>query len=148
MGMKKLINNPSDVVDELVEGFVLANEHLVRKHPVLNAVIRNDAPVHGKVGVVIGGGAGHEPLFLEYVGRGMADVAAHGQIFAAPSPDVILAAIRAVSSGKGVMLLYNNYEGDRLNFDMAQDLARDEGIEVATVLINDEVASAPRGEEA
>jgi dihydroxyacetone kinase-like protein len=147
MGMKKLINDPLDVVPELVEGFVLANERLVHKHPRVNAVIRNDAPVPGKVGVVVGGGAGHEPLFLEYVGAGMADAAAHGQVFTSPSPDVILEAIRAVSSGRGVMLLYNNYEGDRLNFDMAQDMARDEGIEVATVLINDEVASAPRGEE-
>ncbi len=93
-------------------------------------------------------GAGHEPLFLEYVGPGMADAEAHGQIFASPSPDVILAAVRSVSSGNGVMLLYNNYEGDRLNFDMAQDMARDEGFEVVTVLITDEIASAPRGEEA
>ena len=106
MAMKKLINDPQDVVDELVEGFVLANEGLVRKDPELNAVFRSDAPVEGKVAVVIGGGAGHEPLFLEYVGPGMADAAAHGQVFAAPSPDVILAAIRAVSAGRGVMLLY------------------------------------------
>jgi len=148
MAMKKLMNDPLNVVPELVEGFALANERLVHKHPRVNAVIRNDAPVPGKVAVVIGGGAGHEPLFLEYVGPGMADAAAHGQVFTSPSPDVILAAVRAVSSGRGVMLLYNNYEGDRLNFDMAQDMARDEGIEVVTVLINDEVASAPRGEEA
>jgi len=147
MAMKKLINDPQDVVDELVEGFVLANEGLVRKDPELNAVFRSDAPVEGKVAVVIGGGAGHEPLFLEYVGPGMADAAAHGQVFAAPSPDVILAAIRAVSAGRGVMLLYNNYEGDRLNFDMAQEIARGEGIEVETVLINDEIASAPPGQE-
>jgi len=148
MAMKKLINDPMDAVDELVEGFALANERLVRKHPRVNAVMRCDAPVAGKVAVVIGGGAGHEPLFLEYVGPGMADAAAHGQVFAAPSPDVVLAAVTSVSSGNGVMLLYNNYEGDRLNFDMAQDMARAEGIEVDTVLINDEVASAPRGQEA
>ena len=147
MAMKKLLNDPMDAVDELVEGFVLANERLVHKAPGVNAVIRNDAPIEGKVGVVIGGGAGHEPLFLEYVGPGMADAAAHGQVFAAPSPDIILAAIKAVSAGSGVMLLYNNYEGDRLNFDMAQDMARAEGIEVGTVLINDEIASAPRGQE-
>ena len=148
MAMKKLINDPMDAVDELVEGFVLANERLVCKHPRVNAVVRNDAPVAGKVAVVIGGGAGHEPLFLEYVGPGMADAAAHGQVFAAPSPDVVLAAVKAVSSGEGVMLLYNNYEGDRLNFDMAQDMARAAGTEVETVLVNDEVASAPRGQEA
>ena len=148
MVMKKLINDPLDVVGELVEGFALANERLVHKHPDANVVIRNDAPVPDKVAVVIGDGAGHEPLFLEYVGPGMADAEAHGQIFASPSPDVILAAVRSVSSGNGVMLLYNNYEGDRLNFDMAQDMARDEGFEVVTVLITDEIASAPRGEEA
>lgn len=147
MVMKKLINDPSEVVDELVEGHVLANPHLVRKHPRVNVVIRKDAPVADKVGVVIGGGAGHEPLFLEYVGPGMADASAHGQIFAAPSPDVVIEAIRGVHSGKGVMLLYNNYAGDCLNFDMAQDMAREEGIEVETVLINDEIASAPKGRE-
>jgi dihydroxyacetone kinase-like protein len=147
MAMKKLINDPMDAVDELVQGFVLANERLVRKDPRVNAVIRKDAPIAGKVAVVIGGGAGHEPLFLEYVGSGMADAAAHGQVFAAPSPDVVLAAVKGASSGSGVMLLYNNYEGDRLNFDMAQDMARAEGLEVEAVLINDEIASAPRGQE-
>ena len=148
MMMKKLINDPRSVVQELIEGFVLANEQAVRKHPQVNAVIRRDAPVKGKVGIVIGGGAGHEPLFLEYVGRGMADAEAHGQIFAAPSPTVVLEAIRAVNGGAGVMLLYNNYAGDVLNFDMAQEKALAEGIDVRTVLINDEIASAPRGQEA
>ncbi len=147
MAMKKLINNPERVVDELIEGFVLANPGLVRKHSSVNAVIRSDAPVADKVGVVIGGGAGHEPLFLEYIGPGMADASAHGQIFSAPSPQIVVAAIRAVNSNKGVMLLYNNYAGDCLNFDMAQDMARAEGIEVETVLINDEIASAPKGRE-
>jgi dihydroxyacetone kinase len=120
----------------------------VYRHPKVNAVIRRDAPVPGKVGIVIGGGAGHEPLFLEYVGKGMADAEAHGQIFAAPSPNVVSEAIRAVDSGTGVMLLYNNYAGDVLNFDMAQERARAEGISVRTVLVNDEIASAPRGQEA
>jgi phosphoenolpyruvate---glycerone phosphotransferase subunit DhaK len=146
--MKKLINDPRNVVQELIEGFILANEQTVRKHPRVNAVIRRDAPVRGKVGIVIGGGAGHEPLFLEYVGRGMADAEAHGQIFAAPAPTIVLEAIRAVNGGAGVMLLYNNYAGDVLNFDMAQEKALAEGISVRTVLINDEIASAPRGQEA
>ena len=144
---KKLINHPDNVVDELIEGYVLANPRLVRKHPRVNAVIRSDAPVTDKVGIVIGGGAGHEPLFLEYVGPGMADASAHGQIFAAPAPESILEAIRAVNSRRGVMLLYNNYAGDCLNFDLAQELARGEGIEVETVLVNDEIASAPKGSE-
>jgi len=147
MVMKKLINDPKDVVHELVEGFILANENRLHKHPDVNAIIRNDAPIEGKVGIVVGGGAGHEPLFLEYVGKGMADAEAHGQIFAAPAPMIVLSAINAVNSGNGVMLLYNNYAGDVLNFDMAQDMAREEGIEVSTVLINDEIASAPKGRE-
>ena len=147
MTMKKLINEPDKVVDELVEGFALAYPNLVRKHPRLNVAFRKDAPVAGKVGVVIGGGAGHEPLFLEYIGPGMADASAHGQIFAAPPPELILEAIRAVNSGNGVMLLYNNYAGDCLNFDMAQEMAKDEGIEVETVLINDEISSAPRNQK-
>src|SRR5512147_1970965 len=107
--MKKLINDPRNVVPELVEGFVLANEKKLYRHPRVNAVIRRDAPVPGKVGIVIGGGAGHEPLFLEYVGPGMADAEAHGQIFAAPSPSIVYEAIKAVDAGKGVILLYNNY---------------------------------------
>lgn len=147
MTMKKLINDPRNVVDELVEGFALAYSDIVRKHPEKNVIIRRDAPIPGKVGVVIGGGAGHEPLFLEYVGPGMADASVHGQIFAAPAPDIIIEGIRAVNSGSGVMLLYNNYAGDVLNFDMAQDEARAEGINVETVLINDEIASAPKGQE-
>lgn len=147
MLMKKLINDPKNVVQELIEGFVLANEDKVHKHNTVNAVIRNDAPVKNKVGIVIGGGAGHEPLFLEYIGRGMADAEAHGQIFAAPAPKIVLEAIKAVDSGNGVLLLYNNYAGDVLNFDMAQESARAEGIEVETVLVNDEVASAPKGKE-
>jgi len=145
--MKKLINDPRNVVQELIDGFVLANERKVRKHPKVNAVIRREAPVAGKVGIVIGGGAGHEPLFLEYVGRGMADAEAHGQIFAAPSPSIVYEAIKAVDAGRGVILLYNNYAGDVLNFDMAQEKARREGISVRTVLVNDEIASAPKGQE-
>ncbi len=147
MVMKKLINDPKDVVQELIEGFVLANEDKVHKHKTVNAVIRNDAPVKNKVGIVIGGGAGHEPLFLEYIGKGMADAEAHGQIFAAPAPNIVLGAAKAVDGGNGVLFLYNNYAGDVLNFDMAQEMARTEGIQVETVLVNDEIASAPKGKE-
>jgi dihydroxyacetone kinase-like protein len=147
MAMKKLINDPRNVVPELIEGFVLANERSVRRHPDMNAVIRIDAPVKGKVGIVIGGGAGHEPLFLEYIGKGMADAEAHGQIFAAPAPAIVYEAVKAVDGGRGVMLLYNNYAGDVMNFDLAQDMARAQGIRVETVLINDEIASAPKGRE-
>jgi len=147
MSMKKLINDPMNIADEIAEGFALAYSHLVRKHPQMNIIIRKDAPIQGKVGVVVGGGAGHEPVFLEYVGPGMADASVNGQIFAAPSPDIIIEGIRAVNSGNGVMLLYNNYAGDILNFDMAQDDARQEGINVETVLIYEEIGSAPKGRE-
>ncbi len=141
--MRKLINDPANIVDELIDGFVLTNKDRVKRIGRNTVVARIDAPVKDKVGIVIGGGAGHEPLFLEYVGKGMADASAHGQIFAAPSASYGLEAIKAADGGKGVILLYNNYAGDVMNFDMAQDMARDEGIKVETVLIYDDVSSAP-----
>lgn len=142
--MRKLINSPERIVDEVIEGFILANKNKIKRIKNLNIVARVDAPVKDKIGIVIGGGAGHEPLFLEYIGRGMADVEVHGQIFAAPPPDAVLEGIKAADGGKGVLLLYNNYRGDVLNFGIAQDMAREEGIKVETVLINDEISSAPR----
>ena len=141
--MQKLINNPNDIVNELVEGFLIINKDKVKKINNFNVVARIEAPVKSQVGVVIGGGAGHEPLFLEYIGRNMADVEVHGNIFAAPSPKAVLEGIKAANGGVGVILLYNNYSGDVFNFDVAQDLARKEGIIVDTVLINDEISSAP-----
>ena len=141
--MKKLINDPSNIVDELIDGFVYTNKDRVKRIGRHTVVARIDAPIKDKVGIVIGGGSGHEPLFLEYIGKGMADAAALGQIFAAPSSSYGLEAIKAADGGKGVILLYNNYAGDVLNFDMAQDMARDEGIKVETVLIYDDISSAP-----
>jgi dihydroxyacetone kinase-like protein len=141
--VKKLINNPDNIVNELIEGFVLVNNKKVKRIGDSNAVARIESPIKDKVGVVIGGGAGHEPLFLEFIGNGMADAVAHGQVFAAPSPEHILKAINAVDSGRGVLLLYNNYAGDVLNFGIAQDMAREQGINVQTVLVNDEISSAP-----
>ena len=141
--MKKLINDPKDVVNELIEGFVLINKDKVKRVGNMNIVARIDAPIKDKVGVVIGGGAGHEPLFLEYIGKGMADVEVHGDIFTSPPAESILEGIKAADSGKGVILLYNNYAGDVMNFNMAQEMARDESIKVDTVLINDEISSAP-----
>ena len=141
--MKKLINDPANVVDELIDGFVYTNKGRVKRIGRHTVVARIDAPIKDKVGVVIGGGAGHEPLFLEYIGKGMADAEAHGQIFAAPSASYGLEAIKAADGGKGVILLYCNYAGDVMNFDMAQDMARDEGIRVETVLMYDDISSAP-----
>ncbi|MCL5985588.1 MAG: dihydroxyacetone kinase subunit DhaK [Actinobacteria bacterium] len=145
--MKKLINNPTKVVDELLEGFAFANAKTIKRIDNYPVFARIDAPIKNKVGIVIGGGAGHEPLFLEYIGKGMADVEVHGRIFAAPSPDYILEATRAANGGAGVIFLYNNYAGDRLNFDIAQDLARSEGIKVDTILIYDDIASGNKGRE-
>lgn len=140
--MHKLINDPNNIAVELIDGFVLTNKSKVKRlHPHVCA--RTESPIKHKVGILIGGGAGHEPLFLEYIGRGMADVSVHGQIFAAPTPDAILEGIKAANSGNGVILLYNNYAGDVLNFDMAQDFARAEGMRVETVLINDEISAFP-----
>lgn len=141
--MRKLVNDPANIVDEVIDGFVYANKDRVKRIGRNTVVTRIDAPIKGKVGIVIGGGSGHEPLFLEYIGKGMADAVAEGQIFAAPSASYGLEAIRAADGGKGVILLYNNYAGDVMNFDIAQDMARDEGIKVETVLVYDDISSAP-----
>jgi dihydroxyacetone kinase-like protein len=141
--MKKLINDPDNIVEELIDGFVLTNIRKVKRISK-KVVARIDAPIKGKVTIIIGGGAGHEPLFLEYIGKGVADAAAHGEVFTAPTPDTILDAIKSADGGDGVILLYNNYEGDVLNFDMAQEMAREDGIKVDTVLITDEISSAPK----
>lgn len=146
--MKKLINDPFKVTDELVEGFVSANKPRYRKLEGMNVVLRNDIPRQGKVAVVIGGGSGHEPLFLEYIGRGMGDCSVDGNIFASPSVDMVYEGIKAAHGGGGVLLIYGNYMGDILNFDMAQDMARADGIRVETVRVWDDIASgAPDNKE-
>jgi dihydroxyacetone kinase-like protein len=142
--MKKLINDPFDAVDEMLEGFVAAHADVVRL--VGERAVARRASGGAKVGLVIGGGSGHEPAFLGYVGTGLADAAALGNIFAAPSPDVCLGAIRAASTGRGVLLAYGNYAGDILNFGLAAKEAAEEGIETRTVLVTDDVASAPAAE--
>jgi dihydroxyacetone kinase len=141
---KKLINDPFDAVDEMLDGFVAAHADIVRL--VGERVVARISPDAPKVGLVIGGGSGHEPAFVGYVGRGLADAAAVGNIFAAPSPDTCLEAIRAASTGKGVLLAYGNYAGDIMNFGIAAERAAVEGIEVRTVLVTDDVASAPNTE--
>ena len=147
--MKKLINDPFAVVDEMIDGYVAAHPDLVKRAPGGNgrAVVRASGPIAGKVGVIIGGGSGHEPAFMGYVGEGSADGCPVGNVFASPPPDPILAATRAVSGGAGVIYSYGNYSGDVMNFDMAAEMAAMEGIEVRTVLVTDDVASAPKGKE-
>ncbi|MCC3289455.1 dihydroxyacetone kinase subunit DhaK [Arthrobacter sp. zg-Y1110] len=138
--MKKLINNPRSVVAESLEGFGLAHHDLVQIHLDPDYVLRRDVPVQGKVGLVSGGGSGHEPLHSGYVGQGMLTAAVPGAVFTSPTPDQILPAIVKSDSGSGVLLVVKNYTGDILNFETAAELAGVEGIDIRTVVVNDDVA--------
>lgn len=139
---KKVLNDRKKVVAEMIEGLVLANDGRVRKLPNHNAIVRTDLP-ESKVALVIGGGSGHEPIFHGFVGKNLGDAAACGQVFAAPSPDIIYEAAKAVHRGKGILFLYGNYAGDNMNFDMAAEMLEEDGIEVRTVRVCDDVAAAP-----
>ncbi len=138
--MKKLINDPVDVVAESVAGFGAAHADIVRVVADPLHVVRRDAPVAGKVALVSGGGSGHEPLHAGYVGHGMLDAAVPGAVFTSPTPDRILAAMQAVDAGAGVLLIVKNYTGDVLNFETAAELAAAQGIDVRTVVTDDDVA--------
>lgn len=138
--MKKLINDPRAVVDESVEGFGLAHADIVTVSTEPKFITRTDAPVAGKVGLVSGGGSGHEPLHGGFVGLGMLDAAVPGAVFTSPTPDQIIPATLAVNSGAGVVHIVKNYTGDLLNFETAAEMAQAEGVEVRTVLVNDDVA--------
>ena len=143
MVFKKIINDPYKVVDEMIDGIVLAHHDILKFANNNNrAVVRKDAPIKDKVGILIGGGSGHEPAFVGYVGKGLADGAAIGNVFASPSPDPIVDATKAISGGKGVIYMYGNYAGDIMNFDMAAELCDADGIPVKTVLVTDDIASA------
>ncbi|MDP4084816.1 MAG: dihydroxyacetone kinase subunit DhaK [Bacillota bacterium] len=138
--MKKLINDPEQVVQEMLSGFVAAYPKLVKQVPNTSVVVREESPVQGKVGLVSGGGSGHEPSHAGFVGKGMLDGAVAGEVFTSPTPDQVLEAIKAVDGGKGVLLIIKNYTGDVLNFEMAAELAEMESINVAKVIVNDDVA--------
>lgn len=138
--MKKLINNPNDVVKEMIGGLLTAHPSYLRKLDNIDVIVRKDAPVEGKVGLVSGGGSGHEPAHAGYVGYGMLDAACPGAVFTSPTPDQIYEAIKAVDGGKGVLLIIKNYTGDVMNFEMAREMAQMEGIEVDEVIVNDDVA--------
>jgi dihydroxyacetone kinase-like protein len=141
---KKLINSGADAVDEMLEGILAAHpEHLYAVEDMPRAIVAKNGPRNGKVGLVIGGGSGHEPTFLGYVGKGLADAAAIGNVFASPPPDPIVACAKAADGGAGVLFMYGNYAGDVMNFDMAAELLGLDDIEVRTVLTTDDVASAP-----
>jgi dihydroxyacetone kinase-like protein len=143
--MRKIINAPENFVDEFVEGILLAHPDLVKTPGEdIRVLVRADAPLAGKVGIVTGGGSGHLPLFKGYVGAGLCSGVAIGNVFSSPSSDQIHQATTAVDGGAGVLYLYGNYGGDVLNFDLAGDMAELDGIETRTVLGRDDVASQPR----
>jgi len=144
---KKIINDGNRAVDEMLDGILAAHPRYLRAVPGSpRSIVAIDGPRPGKVGLVIGGGSGHEPTFLGYVGKGLADACAIGNVFASPPPDPILECAKASSGGAGVLFMYGNYAGDVMNFDMAAEMAAMDDIEVRTVLSTDDVASAPVGE--
>ncbi len=143
--MKKLINDPNACAAELLEGLVEAYDGQCVKVGKAS-IVKTDIP-EGKVALLVGGGSGHEPIYHGLVGTNLADGAACGDIFAAPSPDIVLEATQAVNKGNGVLYLYGNYAGDVMNFDIGAELAEEEGIKVRTVLIWDDVCSAPPTEK-
>ena len=138
--MKKLINDPQNVVPEALEGMAKAHPDLIKVHFDPNFVYRADAPRQGKVAVISGGGSGHEPMHVGFVGYGMLDAACPGAVFTSPTPDQMYEAAKTVHGGAGVLLIVKNYAGDVMNFDMAADLLRGEGLQVESVLIADDVA--------
>jgi dihydroxyacetone kinase-like protein len=145
--MQRIINDPNLVVEEMLCGFVKSRPDLVTAVPEDPRVLKyTKAPIKGKVGVVTGGGSGHKPAFIGYIGKNLCDAVAVGEIFSSPSAQAFLDAFKAANGGAGVACLYGNYAGDNMNVRMAKQLAAAEGIEVKTVVANDDVASAPKEE--
>jgi dihydroxyacetone kinase-like protein len=144
--MKKFINDPYDVVDEMLEGFLDVHKKYVRKLDAVRTVVRADAPVAGKVGVITGGGSGHKPSFVGFIGPGMLDAVAVGEIFTSPPPLACFEAAKAADGDKGVLLLLGNYAGDVMNFQLAADMAKAAGIPVEQVICTDDVGSGPKEE--
>jgi phosphoenolpyruvate---glycerone phosphotransferase subunit DhaK len=144
--MQKILNDPNDYVREMLEGLLAAHPDQLTYAEDLHAIVRADAPVAGKVALATGGGSGHLPVFLGYVGRGMLDGCAVGDVFQSPSSEQMLEVTRRIHGGAGVVYIYGNYGGDVMNFDMAAEMADMEDIRVETVLVKDDVASAPVAE--
>jgi dihydroxyacetone kinase len=145
--MTRLYNDPANFRQELIDGFVAAYARLVRRVPNASGVMVVDAPVADKVTLVVGGGSGHYPAFCGYVGPGLADAAVMGNVFAAPSAEQVYRVTKAAAGKRGVLYCYGNYSGDVLNFDQAEERCREDGLDVRTVRVTDDVASAPKGEE-
>jgi dihydroxyacetone kinase-like protein len=140
--MKKFINAYDNMIDEMLTGFAAANsDKVVRKAE--RVIARKEAPLKGKVGLVTGGGSGHKPALIGYVGKGLMDAVAVGNIFAAPGVQICYETIKAADGGRGVLVCIGNYSGDIMNFGMAVDMLKEEGVEVETVIVNDDVASSP-----
>ena len=137
--MKKIINQPKDAVNEMLDGIVYMHDHLVERLDGLEVIVRK-ADKKGKVGLISGGGSGHEPSHAGFVGQGMLSAAVCGAVFTSPTPDQILEAIKASDEGSGVFMVIKNYSGDVMNFEMAQELAEMEGIDVASVVVDDDIA--------
>lgn len=146
--MKKIINDPAKYVAEMLEGLCAAHpEYYKQTGPQGRVIVRPEAPIKGKVGIVTGGGSGHIPIFTGYVGKGLLDAAAIGDVFCSPTAEQIAEAMRCADSGSGVLRLYGNYGGDVMNFDMAGEMVEMEGIKSTTVTLADDVASAPLEEK-
>lgn len=144
--MKKFINDPYDVVDEMLEGFLDVHKKYVRKLEAARTVVRADGPLPDKVGVVTGGGSGHKPAFIGFVGPGMLDAVAVGEIFTSPPPLACFEAAKAADGGRGVLFLLGNYAGDVMNFQLAADMAKAKGIPVEQVILTDDVGSGSKDE--
>ncbi|GAP22131.1 dihydroxyacetone kinase subunit DhaK [Leptolinea tardivitalis] len=140
--MKKLINDPKNILPEMMEGYLGVYGDVLRQIESYTSLVRKNLEP-GKVGLLVGGGSGHEPLFLDYLGPGYADGVAQGNVFASPSPDNILAVTKAIDRGRGVVYVFGNHSGDNLNFGMAAELAAQEGIKTHIVLVTDDVALVP-----
>jgi phosphoenolpyruvate---glycerone phosphotransferase subunit DhaK len=144
--MQKIINNPGNVVDEMLQGFIKVHSDIVVVTENERVLKYKNAPVENKVGIVTGGGSGHKPAFIGYIGRNMVDAVAVGELFSSPPAQMFYDAIKEADSGKGVAILYGNYAGDNMNVAMAMELAQEEGIKVGKVVANDDVPSAPKSE--
>lgn len=146
--MKKIINDPNKFIDEMLDGLLKAHPDMLSHagDEDMRSIVRADAPVKGKVALATGGGSGHLPVFLGYVGKGLLDGCAVGDVFSSPSADQMLEVTKRINGGKGVLYIYGNYSGDKMNFEMSSEMAEMEDIEVRTVIVSDDVASAPAEE--
>ena len=139
---KKILNNPDNALEEMMEGLVSAHSRYLERVPDVNGILYKNRR-KDKVTLIVGGGSGHEPMFAGFLGKGLADAAACGNWFASPDPGTICEVAQAAHGGKGVLFLYGNYAGDNLNFDMAEEMLNDDGIDTAHIRVRDDCASAP-----